>query len=354
MASSETAVNILNKIINKSRVHFYKPTQIAEILHRSRVERDIHIKDLSTYRSKSKKWRDDVSSILVGRVSTSSTKFQDNLFEQNALLPIHISRLDEINKEHSGIVEEYIYSRFKSKLSQLSTALDYCGSKNFQLNEFLGLFWNEPGLKRSMDKVYEIIVYALFSTLIDALEVSVKVSLNVDKNNLLKEFSDFALKTLNLSETSHSIELPAKIYRAGVTNAADRGLDMWGNFGLAIQVKRLTLTKKIAESVATEISAGRVVLVCKDSEKEPILSLLDQIGWKSRVLNVVTEEDLSIWYGRSLCGVHSELLGNKLLRTLAEEIKVEFPSSGSGAFDSFIKQRNYNLKRDFLSLCDLS
>jgi hypothetical protein len=33
----------LDKIIQKARVHFYKPIQIAEILHRDRVNQDIDI-----------------------------------------------------------------------------------------------------------------------------------------------------------------------------------------------------------------------------------------------------------------------------------------------------------------------
>lgn len=59
----------------------------------------------------------------------------------------------------------------------MSSALEYSYSRtpdNFHLSEFLALFWLEPGLKRSIDKVYEIVVYALFSSLIEALGVKVK------------------------------------------------------------------------------------------------------------------------------------------------------------------------------------
>ena len=46
------------------------------------------------------------------------------------------------------------------------------------------MFWAEAGLKRSIDKVYEKIVYALFSTLIDTLELKVEISRNAFINNV--------------------------------------------------------------------------------------------------------------------------------------------------------------------------
>ena len=62
----------LDAVINKARTQFYKPIQIAEVLHRNRIERDIDLNDVETYRTRSKKWRDDVCEKIVGRGSTSS------------------------------------------------------------------------------------------------------------------------------------------------------------------------------------------------------------------------------------------------------------------------------------------
>ena len=55
----QNAKNALDSVIKKSRVHLYKPIQIAEILYRDRVYKDIDINDKESYRTKSKKWRDD-------------------------------------------------------------------------------------------------------------------------------------------------------------------------------------------------------------------------------------------------------------------------------------------------------
>ena len=66
MTLLERSKEALDKVIKKSRVHLYKPIQIAEILHKDRVEKAIDLKDLETYRSVSKKWRDQVTAQLVG------------------------------------------------------------------------------------------------------------------------------------------------------------------------------------------------------------------------------------------------------------------------------------------------
>jgi type II restriction enzyme len=126
-------------------------------------------------------------------------------------------------------VEAYIYKRFAERFSQMSSALAYCNENDtntFQLNEFIALFWAEAGLKRSIDKIYEIIVFSLFSAVTEALDLRIEVSYNPEKANILTDFQDFAENILSLSPDRSNFKTRAKIYRVGVTNAADRGLDM--------------------------------------------------------------------------------------------------------------------------------
>ena len=52
----------LDKIIEKSRVHLYKPIQIAEILYHNRIEDSVNPSNKESYRNLSKKWRDDRAS----------------------------------------------------------------------------------------------------------------------------------------------------------------------------------------------------------------------------------------------------------------------------------------------------
>lgn len=259
--------------------------------------------------------------------------------------PAVLAILGQENRDTNGIVEAYVYRKFLQRFSQMSTGLDYCvthDKTNFQLDEFLAMFWHEPGLRRSIDKVYEIIVYVLFAVLVEALEVSVEVSMNPNKTDILNEFADFAKSVIQLTPEQTTINLKARINRVGVTNAADRGLDMWANFGLAIQIKHLSLTEELAENIVSSVSTDRIVIVCKDTEQKIIVSLLNQMGWKSKIQSIVTESDLLRWYEKSLRGKFSNSVGNAVLKKLSDEIQVEFPTTDKKEFLQFIEKRGYD------------
>ncbi len=333
----------LDTIIRKSRVHFYKPIQIAEILHHQRTTNPaLDLQDLESYRTKSRKWRDLVSQELLGNVSTSSARFQDDLFNENAVPPAALYILGQENLRTNGAVEAYIYSKFDNKHEQLEDALLYCMESNadtFQVRQLLDSFWNEPGLKRSIDKVYEIIVFSLFDTLVNQLEMTVDISVQETKVGVLREFEDFAQAVMCLDCQNLTHSESAHVYRVGVANAADRGLDMYSNWGPAIQIKHLVLNEELAESIVDSVSSDRIVIVCKAAESKLIISLLTQIGWKSKIQSVVTEDDLVAWYEKALRGPYAPDMGRQLLETLCEQITLEFPSIGQGR--GIIAQRDY-------------
>ncbi|WP_229436924.1 MULTISPECIES: HaeII family restriction endonuclease [Neisseria] len=342
--TQQEAKQALDNIIKKSRVHLYKPIQIAEILYHDRCIQRLDILNLETYRNQSKRWRDEICRKFLGRVSTSSAKFQDNLFENNAMPPEKLAVLADLNRE-KGDVESYIYQCFLNRFSQMNQAVKYCNihdSSNFQLVDFLNLFWFEPGLKRSIDKIYEIIVYALFDALIAELGVTVTVSFPQEKLHLWEEYQQFAEKIIPLNR--ENLTIPAKIYRVGVTNAADRGLDMWSNFGSAIQVKHLSLDEELAEDIVGSISADKIVIVCKKAEQPVIMSLLSQIGWRNKIQSIITEDDLIEWYERALRGIQP--IAKTLLENIRSEIKREFPAANEqNEFSEFIIDRGYDFSR---------
>lgn len=329
MPTKTNAKIALDKLIAKSRVHLYKPIQIAEILYKIRSGENISPLNLEDYRTKSKKWRDDVCKVLLGRTCTSSARFQDDLFNENAIPPTILAVLNDENLKTNGAVEAYIYKRFTNKHYQLAEALAYCNNANcddFDVKRFIDSFWNEPGLKRSLDKIYEIIVYALFSTLTGALDLKVEISVAKNRFDILKEFEDFTQKVMCLDFNNPSFLQDARVYRVGVTNAADRGLDMYSNWGPAIQIKHLSLDIELASSIVSSVSSDRIVIVCKDAEKEVIVSLLTQIGWRSHIQSIVTEQNLIDWYEKALRGKYADILGTSLLECLRSEIVEEFPS----------------------------
>ena len=277
--------------------------------------------------------------LLLDRVSTSSQKYQDNLFEQNAMPPETLAELAKANID--GIVERYIYQRFREKqrrIFELGRLLEEATIHDFDLSAFLSEFVRDRGIKRSIDKAFEVVVYALFNTLVRHLKVTITVSTDPSEYELLREFEEFARLLLRIDVENPTITLPARLYRAGATNAADRGLDMWGNFGPVVQVKHLTLTEELAEDISDEVAADQIVIVCKDSEKEIIARVCQQLG--QRIQGIIVQSQLVQWYEQALRGDFSERLGNDLLNGLRQEFRNEFPFSET--FEPFYNERGYN------------
>lgn len=163
----------------------------------------------------------------------------------------------------------------------------------------------------------EIVVYALFETIVTNADIKVEIIAN-DSNQILNEFFEFAEKVLGLDNNSKRLNFDAHFHRVGVTNAADRGLDIFANFGAVVQVKHLNLSEEIAEGITETITANKIVNVCKNAEVKVIGSLLTQIGWRSRIQSIISIEELSNWYDRALTGKHHLLLGNNLLENIRE------------------------------------
>lgn len=104
-------------------------------------------------------------------------------------------------------------------------------------------------------------------------------------------------------------------------------------------IKHLALDVDLAESIVSEINSDKIVIVCKSAEKDVILSLLTQIGWKNKIQSIITENDLYRWYEKALRGKYSDIMGDKLINTLTDEIANEFPSVNNGI--GCIKTRRY-------------
>lgn len=346
MSDLQNAKNALDHIIDIARVHFYKPIHIAEILHYHRTHPDnIDINDLESYRLKSRKWRDEVSQRLVGRVSTSSSRYQDDVFNESAVPPHLLVTLAVYNAQNDGVIECYIYQRMLDKWGDLLTAYAYLENAtvmDFSLDTFLDIFERSSGLIRSVDKAYEIIVYGLFTTLTYALKATITVSLENPDQAIIDDFNNFITAVLGLSHDRMTQVIPAALYRAGVTNAADRGLDIWTNFGPIVQVKHLRLDMPLATDIAEQFPATRLIIVCKTADAEIIQSILNQLGMQIRA--IISQQDLVDWY--DLCqSKYGQTLGTTLLDNLRTEFYREFPHLKE--LDIFLKERDY--QRDQLT-----
>jgi hypothetical protein len=320
----------LDSLINKSRVDLYKPIQIAEVLYKSRLDPKVDAGKLDTYRTQSKHWRDEVTLKLTGKRSTSSSRFQDNVWELNAMPPDILATLDVENKRTNGAIERYIYMMYAERMdvvSEIILVIESATAQTFDLQKLLELFEAKPGLRRSIDKAYEIIAHSLFETVVIGLEATVTLQVPERNKDLLVEFSDLTKVLLGVDEYHLSWIQDAHIYRVGVTNAADRGLDIWANFGSAIQVKHLTLREELAKEIIDQVESDHIVVVCKNAEKSVIETVLKQIGWGKRVRGIVTELELVNWYEQGLRGTFAHKLAKPLLALLSKGFKEEFPQN---------------------------
>lgn len=332
----------LDEFIAKQRVFMYKPIQIAEILYRVRIGElsPESLSDRENYRNPSKRWRDEVSRRLIGRVSTSSQKFQDNLFDENAIPPTVLQQLAEINNRFSGVVERYIYQQFAKRQRVVREINDYLSQSTveFRLRDFLKRFQRSRGLSRSIDKAYEITVYALFNAILGELKVSVRVEADAERLKALYEFADLVQLLLGLTETSPTRTIEARLFRTGVANAADRGVDIWANFGPIVQVKHISLSTQVAEDTAENTTADEIVIVCRDADAETISSVALQLG--HRIKGIIQESQLIRWYDAAFSDRWRATLGATVLGNLRREFENEFPFSST--FQEFYKERGYD------------
>lgn len=343
MATAQDAKERLDLIIRKSRVDMYKPIQIAEVLYHCRVDGNVDCSRLADFKNRSIQWRNVVTQRLLGKSSSSSAQFQHNLWSDNAMTPELLTVLDRENIASGGLVEKYIYARFAQKQSTVGAILEYVRSgdaASFDLGELLMLFESQPGLRRSIDKAYEIVTYCVIETVVEGLDAKIEVTTAPDSAELLELFADLAGMVLLVTPDEPVHSEPARVYRAGKTNAADRGLDMWCNFGPAIQVKHLTLNPDLAESIVCQVDADRVVLVCRSADRPTVQVILQQLGWGSRVSGIITERELNSYYDRCLRGPFSATLGPRLMELLEHEFDTEFPQGD--AVSEFIEERGYD------------
>ena len=321
----------LKSVIDKSRVHFYKPIQVAEILHKSRTNSAlVNFSDFDNIRKISKSWRDEVSLRLVGNRSTSSAKYQDDLFR--AVTAENIEKLCFLHNQN-GAVEEYIYSEMKKKWDVLVRILNYCidaKPETFSLKKMEQMFDAESGLKRSIDKMFEIGAYTILSHYIKLSRA--KMVVEIDPITPLPQMITDMLNP-------DSVRRPS-ISRVGVANAADRGLDMVTNFGPVVQVKHLPLSYDLVEEVCSSLPMSEVFLVVNSDDLEVRKRL--ELGAPNNLIGIVSTVELDEMYSSILGnpGLTSETKSG-LLESLADGMLLEFPHLGE--FETFANERGYSI-----------
>jgi len=97
--------------------------------------------------------------------------------------------------------------------------------------------------------------------------------------------SSFKILKKQLEQTKFQVILDLPPQRGAYGLLKSDSKKIWINpvvFDLGIADQTL-IHEAVHAAQVSSISADRVVIVCKDSEEKIILSLLNQIGWKTRI-----------------------------------------------------------------------
>jgi len=340
----EDAQKCLDKIISKGKSHFYKPIQIAEILHRHRTSNEVDLDDLESYRTQSKSWRDSISKTLIGNVCTSSSRFQDNLFDDNAMPPNAIKTLALHNKVNNGEVEVKIYRKLKEKFAAAFEAFSYCSPESpteFSPTEFIDLF-KGGSLKGSTGKAYEILTFSLIQSVTFHLQPQIKMTLDSQRTGILNLLPRFQEMVLGGNSENLTYSTTARFTRVGISNAADKGIDIYSNFGVSVQVKHEPLTKKLITSILSQNGMENIVVSCIENKIQDDFVAEPTID--TNLQSIVCLLDLENWYAAIFASSEYSQLASSLLALIKEHLILEFPLIDSEHnFDPFCKNRNYQI-----------
>jgi type II restriction enzyme len=337
MADYVEAMEALDSVISKGRSHMYKPIQIAEILYHARTV-GIDFSDTENYRLSSLQWRDDVSQLLVGATSGSTSRYQDDLFGKGAP-PDVLQTLSQINIDTDGGVEQHIYTRLATTWAELKQAREYIRRTEpdqFSPQTFMDQFIGQASkLSKSTDKALECLTYGFVKQVIASAHLTYTLSLDTTRE-LAPEVAEFTQRAFGLSKDNPEKSGPIRVSRVGVTNAADAGIDIQTNVGLSLQVKHDRITPSTLSKMLEKAVYDRVVIVCKEYSDAVAEAVADE---DHPVQSIITLSEIDSWY-RSL-RIDNPLIVGAIVDLTTVEFEKEFPHVTT--MKGFAADRGYDL-----------
>ena len=318
----------LDRVINLSRVEMYKPIQVAETLREMNQNTNLQPSKPETYRNISRELRNRITKQLIGKVSTSSMRFQDDLWNESAVPPTALSILEQANRKTSR-VEEYIYQHVYAKnahLIEIRKNLDDISSIK-DIEEMFESF-DSPGLRTSADRLYEVFVLSVLQT--DLEDSDYQLNVQGTKSTLK---GSGAKKLINATESQNN-EL--RLAKMGHTNAADAGLDIWSNFGVVISVKNYQLDVELFEKVLSDTPVGFLVIVCETVTADLLKRFIELSS--GRPVMFITKSEL---LGDAKRILSDKLSATRFSRRFLEYFDGEFPLTVT--LENFMKKRNYRI-----------
>jgi type II restriction enzyme len=108
-----------------------------------------------------------------------------------------------------------------------------------------------------------------------------------------------------------------------------------------VQVKHVSLTESTAQKIEDQTYVDRIVVVCREADKEIIDNVAKQLGY-DKIRAIVTLQDLTEWYDTAF-EEYRNSIGAGLLENLRTEFNDEFTE---GSFriprmEEFMEERGY-------------
>lgn len=306
----------------------YKPIQVAETLRNLVKDPQYDPLDIESYRNLSREWRNAVTRELFGKVSTSSMRFQDDLWNDSALPPQALEKLLELNKENN-VVEEYVYQHVywkNRKLIDLRKAI----TEVEDYETFLELYreFDTPEFRSSQDRLFEVLSISTLQTNLDGINLKLRIEGEIEK---LKGTSSSILV-----EFSHKRDMNLKLGKLGHTNAADAGMDIWSNFGAIISVKNYHVDLNLYKQILDDTPIGDLVIICKTHDE----SLNELAKQSDRPLRFIKElelfEDVRNYFA-------DKQKRTSFLQLFTSFFDREFPLAQS--LEKFMNNRGYKLNQ---------
>lgn len=333
----------LDRLIANARNQLLMPITIAEALHKV-AEGSASLDDVNDIRKKSYHWCATINQRLFGKSLSLNRSYWDKLYSDH-MPQTALASLSAENIRGKGIAEAYVYARLRQTVESLRpvrSMISNGATDGFSLVTFLSAFEQDAKLKRSVDKAYEVVVHALFNAIASRVSAQVTLSITTTQAGIMADFQDFCQLLLGVDASTPSITVPARLYRVGGANSRDGGVDLWANFGPAIQVKHVSLDARNTQPIVESISAEQIVIVCRDADKPAIESVLMQVGLGGRVRGIITKSDLARWYDLALSPKHAADMAGPLFSVLLAEFDEEFTLVDPTAIDMLTKERGYD------------
>lgn len=333
----------LDRLIANGRNQLLMPITIAEVLNKL-ASGDASLENLEAIRKDSYHWCGEVCQHLFRKSLSLNRSYWDKLYAQH--MPVDaLTALAIENKARGGIAEAYVYARLRQtaeSLQPLRQAICNGPGGGFTLQNFLTAFEKDKRLARSAGPAYEVIVHALFNAIAERVGARITISVAESEAAILGDFQDFCRLLLGVDAEKTTRTIDARLYRVGGTNSQDGGVDLWANFGPAIQVKHISLNPQKVGPIVESVQAEHIVIVCRKADKSKIDAVIQGAGWGSRVQGVITNIDLLRWYDLALGPKHAVAMAGPLFRTLLTEFDDEFPLANPAVIDTFARTRGYD------------